>query len=361
MTSTLPCETQAISELTSRLHRVLKVHFDPDHGTPFWLDRATSLGIEPISEIRELADLHILGDMVPTDLTNRPLLDYVPRRFHSDMSDFVICQTGGTTGHAAWTTYRRDEFAEAFITPFTTAARHVGFPEGESWLYVGPSGPHVIGKAVSHLANSLDSHDPFCVDFDPRWAKRLPQDSLSQQRYLKHVTDQAMAIIASQDIGVLFTTPAVLRKLAETMTVAQRSRIRGIHYGGMTLASEELENFQASAFSNAIHLSGYGNTLFGCCLELSVQPGRQLDYFPHGSRLHFDVIDDDGQPVPPKTTGQVRFTRLDESFLIVRMLERDVAELVELSPDAPSGFSSPGLRNPHSPTTQTTRHAVGLY
>ena len=117
-------------------------------------------------------------------------------------------------------------------------AAATGFPAGRPWLWVGPSGPHVIGKAVRELARQTGSMDPFSVDFDPRWAKRLADGSLARQRYLDHVTDQALDVLAREEVGVLFTTPPALAALAERMTDRQREAIRGVHYGGMSMTPE---------------------------------------------------------------------------------------------------------------------------
>jgi phenylacetate-coenzyme A ligase PaaK-like adenylate-forming protein len=351
----------AVAAVEARLERVLAVHFDPDGGTPYWLERAAALGVDVRRRVRTLDDLHLLGTMTPDDLRGRPLRDFVPRRFHGALRGFVVGQTGGTTGDGVWTAYRADEFAAAFVVPFALAAKHVGFPRHGRWLYAGPSGPHVIGKVVAHLASGLGSADPFSVDFDPRWAKRLPDGSFAQERYLEHVVEQAMAVIRDQEIDVLFTTPIVLRRLAERMSEAQRAGIRGVHYGGTALARDALRDFQERDFPGAVHLSGYGNTLFGCCLELSAARGRALDYYPGGARLVLEVVGESGAPVPPGATGRVRFTRLDESVLIVRMLERDAAVAVPLPPGAPAGFMLGGVRDPHSPAAIAPRQAVGLY
>jgi len=344
------------------LHHVIAVHFDPKGGTPFWLNRAADLGIDPLRDVDGIEDLVLFGQMTDEDLQQRPLTDYIPKQFHHRLDRFILGQTGGTTGHGTWTAYRNDEFDEAFVLPFVEAATHVGFPHNEQWLYIGPSGPHIIGKVVKHLAIALGSPDPFSVDFDPRWVKRLTDGSIARQRYTQHVIDQAMRVIDSQPIGVLFTTPVVLQSLAQTMTNHQRARIRGVHYGGMAVSTQQIDQFQKESFPNAIHLSGYGNTLFGCCLELNTQAGRPMDYFPYGNRLILECINDLGNPLPPGERGQVRFTRLDESMLIVRMIERDQATLIEPPSDAPDRFASCGVRNPEPPSASlTAAPTVGLY
>jgi len=346
----------------NRLRRVVAVHFHPAWGTAYWLDRARSLGIDARRDLRTLEDLRLLGEMTPADLRRRPLLDYVPRRLHERLDQLVVAQTGGSTrGGGTWTAYREDEFVEAFVLPFLVAAGAVGFPPREQWLFVGPSGPHVIGKVIRHLAAAFGSPEPFAVDFDPRWAKKLPAQSFAHQRYLGHVIEQAMLVIDTQEVGVLFTTPPVLDAFARHMSPAQRARVRAVHYGGLPIAPEEMLRYQGEAFPSAIHLSGYGNTLFGCAMELSTSAGREIDYFPFGPRLLFETVCDDGSLAAAGDTGQVRFTRLDETMLLVRMRERDHALLLDAPAAAPAEFVLPGLRNPRTPVDEAAQLSTGLY
>jgi phenylacetate-coenzyme A ligase PaaK-like adenylate-forming protein len=344
-----------------RLQRVLAAHFDPVHGAPFWIERAAALGFDPRRAIRSPADLELLGNLSAAELAGHPLSDFIPRRFHRSLNDFIVGRTGGTTGDPLWTAYRRDEFDEAFIRPFAVAAAHAGFPRGERWLYVGPSGPHIIGKAAPALARSMGSMEPFSVDFDPSWARRLPDGSFARQRYLEHIVEQALAIIEREPIGVLFATPPVLHALGDRLTDDRRHRIAGVHYGGISVAPDEMKRLQLDVYPQAVHMSGYGNTLFGCCLELNAAPGRSLDFFPLGDRLLLDVVDDDGRRLPPGERGRVRFTRLDESVLLVNLLERDEAALVLPPQEAPADFSLPGVRDPAPRPADAPAMSAGLY
>lgn len=359
--TTLQTVSPRTESISDRWMDVLDLHFHPRHGSTFWLERSAGLGINVPRDVRTVEDLSRLGTMTPSDLLNKPLRHFVPRALHDEWSDLVVGQTGGTTGPGAWSAYLESEFEEAFVTPFAVAAEHVGFPRSIDWLYIGPSGPHIIGKVVRSLASSLESSDPFSVDFDPRWAKKLPPDSLAFVRYLDHVVQQALDVISQQDIGVLFTTPAVLARLAKVLSPSQRESIQGVHYGGMALSPVELEHFQTVLFPNAVHLSGYGNTLFGCCLELQTTVGRPLDYFPYGDRLWFEVVDEHGAVKQVGETGQVCFTRMDRSMMIVRMLERDEATLISTPTKAPVGFRLCGVRDPHSPRSLAPTQRPGLY
>lgn len=340
-----------MNSLTDLQREVLDLHTNPRHGSPYWIERASDCCPGRIETHEDLCEA--FGTMDEEALRRRPLRDFIPAALNDRASEFVLGETGGATGASKRTAYLREEFEQAFVEPFRLAAEHVGFPAGARWLWVGPSGPHIIGKAAPRVAEVVGSPDPFSVDFDPRWFRKLPPDSLARERYLEHVLEQAMAVLNREDIGVLFTTPAVLGELAGKMTDAQRERIVGVHYGGQRIETQRLEAFQTEAFPNAVHLSGYGNTLFGCCLELDVSPGRTPEYFPHGDRLVFHFQADGEQ--------QVRFSRFDRGFLIVNMAERDVADAAERPPAAPEGFGARGVRDPRPPAHPDKVLDHGLY
>lgn len=314
-----------------------------------------------------MEDLWRLGPMPSAELRRVPLRDFIPRALHGQWPRFVIGETAGTSGEPCATAYRDDEFQDAFITPFLRVARATGFPYGEPWLWVGPSGPHIIGKVVRELARQTGSMDPFSVDFDPRWAKKLADGSLARQRYLDHVTQQALNVLHREEVGVLFITPPALAALTERLSDRQREAIHGIHYGGMSLTPESINRFR-EAFPRAVHLAGYGNTLFGVVMEVADGPRESLDYFPLGDRLQLHVVDwPDGGDRPLRQlaqgqTGRVLFHRLDESCLLVGVLERDQAERIKVSPQARKlgGFAD-GLRNPRPEEPLAGRLRLGLY
>lgn len=343
--------------LRARMLASIDAHCDPRWGSLFWQDRVRTLGLDPRREIREFEDLALLGELTSADLRRRSVLDFVPRRLRERPTDLLFAQTGGSTGEAVWTPYTRDEFEAAFVTPFVEAARHVGFPKGLGWLYAGPSGPHIIGRAAMRLPVAMGGPPPLCVDLDPRWARRLPQGSFSALRYMSHVVEQCLDILQSQPIGVIFTTPPIAQALGEAMGDRARAAIAGMHYGGMALTPSSLDALE-QLFPDAVHLSGYGNTLLGCCLELDLSRAGRLCYFPHGDRLRFDLIDDDGEPA--RGEGRVRVSRFDESCLLINLRERDVASPVARPDGAPTGFASVGLRDPHTPRSILPT-APGLY
>ncbi len=332
MTAVQETHSRTQADADDRLRDLLALHFHPQHGSAYWLSRQERLGWVVRDRVRSVDDLWLVGPTPLDDLRRLPLRSFIPRAFHEILPRFVVGETAGTSGAARATAYRADEFDEAFVTPFLLAAGAARFPRGLPWLWVGPSGPHVIGKAVRELARRTGSMDPFSVDFDPRWAKKLTDGSMGRRRYLDHVIGQALDVLAREEIGVLFTTPPTLEALARRMSNRQREAIRGVHYGGMSIAPAAVNELRA-AFPNAVHLAGYGNTLFGVVMEVADGPREAMDYFPLTDRVRFHVAaggEDDWPPRPlgRGERGRVLFDRLDESCLLVGVAERDEAALV---------------------------------
>lgn len=348
-----------------RLCAVLDLHLHPRHGSAYWLRRQAALGFDVRDRVRNLADLRLLGPTPADDLRRFPVRDFIPVALHGRLDRFVTGETAGTSGRPCATAYRGDEFEAAFIAPFLAVAEAVGFPRDVPWLWVGPSGPHIIGKVVRELARRTGSIDPFSVDFDPRWAKKLACGSFAQKRYLEHVTAQTLDVLQREDIGVLFTTPPALAALAAGMTDRQREAIRGVHYGGTSIAPDAVNNFRA-AFPNAVHLAGYGNTLFGVVMEVADGHRTAMDYFPLGDRVAFEVVTEaEGWPPAPVGRGErgrVMFHRFDESALLVNVVERDEAEAVPPGPEAASlRVTADGLRDPRPPEALNAKLQHGLY
>lgn len=351
------------------LSRILAIHFDPQGGAPYWLEVAARLGFDPRRDLHSIEDLARLGPMNEEALATRPVEDFIPRSLIPRRAGFIIAETGGTLGAPKFAVHRRDEFHAGFIAPFLAAARRAAFPRGESWLFVGPSGPHIIGLAARACAVALDSPEPFTVDFDPRWAKKLPEGSFALGRYRAHIQEQALRILETQRVGVIFSTPPVIDGLGERLPEAKRRAIRGIHFGGMAV-TRELRARLRGLFPNAVMLAGYGNTLLGMAPELGETENGTIRYYPHSVRLIIKIVplseapdlDRIADQVAVGQRGQVLAHRLDETQLIVNLLERDTAIRLEPPPEAADdGFTLGGLEDPQPLVQGTAKPALGLY
>ncbi len=330
----------------AHLRRIMALHFHPHDGSPYWLDQRRHLQFDPLSDVHSVADLPMFGDFPIEQLAERPVLDFVPRRFRHEPGDFITAETGGTTGAPKRTAYRLDEFHAAFVHPFVDAAHAMNFPRRCSWLYIGPSGPHIVGKGARACAAALGAMDPFSVDFDPRWFRKLAPGSIARDRYLDHVLEQALRILAIEPIEVLFSTPPVLAALGQQLSAVKRMEIRGVHLGGIAADSTFWNSIRRLWFPNAVVLSGYGNTLAGLCPQVQWEDGQLPSYFPHGARLQISLR----KHSPEEPRGQVVFSRLDESCLLPNVAERDEATWVE-RPNGPGmeAFARIGIHDPRPP------------
>jgi thienamycin biosynthesis protein ThnN len=361
--------TKMLSAQVNRwLMHIIRIHFDNDDGAPYWLDKQKELGIDIPERIQCVEDLSILGPMDEEVLATRSVEDFIPRIFRQQ-KEYVLAETAGTLGKPKFAIHREDEFQSAFVTPFVKVAKRISFPSNCHWLFVGPTGPHVIGRAARACAKALSAGDVFTVDFDPRWAKKLPSGSFAAQRYLKHIETQTLRVLTVQNIGVLFSTPAVLNSLAEKMDKAKRSMVEGLHLGGMS-ANAEFMDKMGESFPNAVVLSGYGNTLFGMMPQLSYDRQTGFDYFPYGHRLIVKVI-----PLTPTNKGEnisasveygergrLVVHRLDEMQFIANFVERDTAIRLKPYPDVETnGFDLDGIRDPQPIIDERTKPSIGLY
>ena len=354
------------------VQHIISIHFDPVIGSQYWLRKEKMLGINARRDITSLDDLRILGPMEEEELRYYPIEYFIPKIYLQNKEELILGQTAGTTGLPKVTAYLKDEFYTTFVEWFRYIAVYRGFPTGVNWLWVGPGGPHIIGKAVGHVANSMGSMDPFSIDMDPRWVKKLRPDSLGYKRYLDHIVEQALDVLKRQHIGVIYSTPPLLIRLAEEMSVEQRTQIHGIHYGGVSIGQDQLKRFKYELFPNAVHIAGYGNTLFGLCMEIAESREYNLDYYPPGPRMVLQVVSTKDGIQPGKhrlaqiveygERGQVVFHRLDESFLIPNMFERDEAVRIAPTKDAQSlGIYQDGVRNPTLLQGLETNAKIGVY
>lgn len=354
------------NDLDARLKATLELHLHPKYGSPYWWRRQENLGINVLDRVRCIGDLALLGPTRPAELSTESVWNFLPRHLWNSRSNCVIGESGGTSGPPTSSVYLPADFHTAFVSPFVWAARQTSFPKGCDWLWVGPSGPHIIGKVVRKLAMSMGSPDPWSVDFDPRWVKKLIPGSFVARRYLAHVIDQVGNILERENPEVLFTTPPVLDALATRLDDDARSQFRGIHYGGMTITAEQINGFR-KLYPNAVHLSGYGNSLCGVAMEIHNEPRTSIDYYPRDARLIYDVVRMDSDEtawtsVEPGERGRVIFHRLDESTFLPNVIERDEASLILPTPDGyGAGWMFPGLRDPGPSAKQAKTLKLGLY
>jgi len=333
-TTTNPEQTrQAREKLDAHVRDMVAWHFHPDTGTPFWLERAKTLGFDPRKEVKGFADLSKFGLFEDDWLRGGPVRRWIPKALHNKPT--YVFETGGTTGIPK-SRVVVDDFRIDYEM-FSDTLPEKNFPKGSNWLMLGPSGPRRLRLAVEHLCQ-FRGGICFCVDLDPRWVIKLIKKGWMEhlKAYQEHVIDQAMTVLsANHEIKCMFTTPKLLDSLAarlekEGSSIAQTG-ITGIFCGGTEMTSQWIRFAIEELLGPGVYIAPtYGNTLMGlAAAEMpTAQQNYKIAYYAPEPRAAIQVVDfdDPNKVVDFGQTGRVMLTTLTRELFIPRFLERDEGE-----------------------------------
>jgi len=317
----------ARERLDAWVREIVAWHFDPETGTPFWLDYAARAGFDPRQEVKGVADLERLGPFQDEWLRGGPVRKWVPRGYAG--RPVSVFETGGSTG-VPKARISIDDFRIDY-EQFSTTLPDEFFPKGADWLQVGPTGPRRLRLAVEHLCQHRGGIC-FMVDLDPRWVIKLIKmgEMAQMERYKQHVVEQALTLLKAHDnIRCLFTTPKLLEALCEKASL-KKLGITGVFCGGTEMTPQFHRFAVEELMEGAYFAPTYGNTLMGLAVHKPRGAGDPWDiiYYPPAPRAVIEVVDPD-QPervVGYGETGRVRLTTLTREFFMPRFLERDEAE-----------------------------------
>ncbi len=127
--------TDSAAALDAHTRDMVKWHFSPETGCPYWLDQVATLGFDPLKDITCFADLSQFAPFDDEVLRKEDPALFIPRAFAG--RPYNVFETGGTTGmpkqRIGWDDYKTDytEFSEHYGPDF--------FPQGANWLMVGPT------------------------------------------------------------------------------------------------------------------------------------------------------------------------------------------------------------------------------
>jgi len=347
------------ADLDDWVRHVVDIHFHPVHGTPYWIERAKELGIDARRDVRGYDDLELLGFFPIDALRTRSVLDFLPASLVKDRGRIRVHETGGTTGSPARVPVI-DFFGpiNRYMDWYLDAV--VGFPRSGNWLFIGPTGPHGISDSTKDMAE-MRGGICYLIDLDPRFVKLLyqKQDMRTVGLYMEHIRRQAYAILDTQPIDILGSTPALLQAMAPELK-ERGYRFSGVMYGGTQLTKDLYHLLRTEFFPDAVHTAVYGNTLMGGAVLGPPQPGEsEIVYYAMEPLVKLDVVDPEHPErlVGMGQTGRVRLTVLSEERLLPRMLERDQAERWPVLPT----LGCEGVANVRSLALQQSAMAEGVY
>jgi phenylacetate-coenzyme A ligase PaaK-like adenylate-forming protein len=322
----------ARAQLDAHVAEIMAWHFHPSTGCPFWLDYATKLPFNPLTDVKCFDDLKKFPPFEDEWLRGGPVRRWVPKGL-ADQPAFVF-ETGGTTG-VPKSRYNSRDFRTDYEM-FSDTLPEEYFPRGANWLMLGPSGPRRLRLSIEHLAQHRGGIC-FCVDLDPRWVIKLIQKGWMEhlEAYKQHCIDQAITILeAGHDVRCMFTTPKLLEALAISLekkgTTIRKAGITGIFSGGTEFTPQWTRFAVEELLDGAYMTPTYGNTLMGLAASRPVVPadGYTIAYYAPQPRAVIEVVDfdDTNSVVPYGGTGRVRLTTLTRETFIPGFLERDEGE-----------------------------------
>jgi phenylacetate-coenzyme A ligase PaaK-like adenylate-forming protein len=354
----------ARTQLDEHVRDIVRWHFSPETGTPFWLEKAKSYKFNPLKDVHTFDDLKLFGFFEDDWLRGGPVNRWIPRGLAG--KPWFVFETGGTTGIPK-SRVVADDFRIDYEM-FSDSLPEKFFPKKSNWLMLGPSGPRRLRLAVEHLCQYRGGIC-FCIDLDPRWVVKLIKKGWMEhlKAYQEHCIDQAMTILsAGHDIKCVFTTPKLLDALAlrlekEGSSIA-KAGITGIFCGGTEMTSQWIRFTIEEYLGPDVYIAPtYGNTLMG--LAASDMPtaanSYKIAYYAPQPRAVAQVVDfkDYDTVVPVGQTGRVLLTTLTKEFFVPRFAERDEGEREPPYDKYPwDGVS--GVRPFHEIAATTT---VGVY
>ncbi|MCI0701484.1 MAG: hypothetical protein L0241_10420 [Planctomycetia bacterium] len=354
----------AKTQLDAQVREVVKWHFSPATGTPFWLEKAKTFDFNPLSDVNGWADIAKFPMFEDDWLRGGPVTRWVPKGYAG--RGVYVFETGGTTGIPK-SRIVIDDFKIDYEM-FSDTLPEKFFPKNSNWLMLGPSGPRRLRLAVEHLAQYRGGIS-FCIDLDPRWVVKLIKKGWTEhlKAYQEHCIDQAMTILsAGHDVRCMFTTPKLLdalcKRLEQEGSSISKAGITGIFCGGTEMTSQWIRFMIEEYLGPEVYIAPtYGNTLMG--LAASEMPtaaqNYKIAYYAPQPRAVAQVVNfkDYNELVPVGQTGRVLLTTLTKEFFVPRFAERDEGEREPPSEKYPwDGVS--GVRPFHEIAAQTT---VGVY
>ncbi len=323
----------ARARLDAHVRETVAWHFDPQTGSPFWLERAAGLGFDPRKEVHGYDDLKLFGHFEDSWLRGGPVRRWIPRGLAGRPA--YVFETGGSTG-VPKSRVNIEDF-QIDYERFSDELPAEGFPPGADWLMLGPTGPRRLRLSVEHLAQHRGGIC-FHVDLDPRWVNKLIKLGRFREleEYKAHVIEQGLTVLRAHEIRCLFTTPKLLAALCERVSLVKQG-IRGIFCGG-TEMDAQFHRFAREELVPGIELvPTYGNTLMGLACPKPFDPADgsadrfAITYYPPAPRAVFELVDPKNpeRPVEYGQTGRVMLTTLTRDFFMPRFLERDEGERAE--------------------------------
>jgi phenylacetate-coenzyme A ligase PaaK-like adenylate-forming protein len=320
--------TEPIDDPPAYLQAVVRWHFSPETGSPYWLKRATALDFNPLTDVKTFEDLALFPNLVD-ELRDVDVRDLVPAGYGPNPPIPAVYESGGTTG-APKRAIMMPDWEEQFTTWYAADLVEQPGLRDSGLLMVGPSGPHIFGQMQRRVAALLNSV-LFTIDLDPRWVKKLVARGAVDEAaaYVDHIIEQAGYILRTQEVTVLTTTPPLLQAIArhDDLVDVVNDKVLRIQAGGAHF-DEDTRSILREIFPNATLRNIYGSTtiLGGAHTREGLSEDDPVIHDAQSPYITFSVIDPQtGRAVGYGERGQVVMNHASKTMFLPNNLERDTA------------------------------------
>jgi thienamycin biosynthesis protein ThnN len=356
---------------TPHVRRVMAIHFDPELGTPYWLERDRRLGLSSLRDVATFEELKAsvgFRDLEEQrrfehDARTLPLERFIPRSALREERFIWAAQTGGTSGapkHGSWGA----RYWDRVLALSDEMLDLHDVPRDRSFLYVGPTGPHTTGRLAIAMAERRGGRC-FSIDLDPRIVKVLAAERMqaAYERYLRHIWDQVAPILASQDVGVLFTTSRLLEMMPERVDVSSVTRLAAIVHAGTTMSRDSERILREELFPRIPIVGIYGTSITGVSFQKPPEPGddHRVIYIPSAPHVVLEVVDAQNRVVEYGEAGRVATYRLTLDALIPGLWARDVAVRARPAGAFAELYPWDWIEGPFSPELAVEGKVEGVY
>lgn len=371
MLEQVPWRTHINVKTDELLRDNIKIVFNEDGGSEFWLRYQEKHKLDCIRNIQTEEDLKILGD--PEYVTNQitlalqeyPVEYFVPKSMIKKKANLMLSVTGGTTGKEKTAAFDTKGLFHDYGFMGNYFINKHGFSyssEGYSLLYAGPTGNHYVGKSIRRMAENTNALF-YTIDMDTRIFKKflMSQKYEEVNLYMKHIMEQIVDILKTKKIDCLVTTSKILEELYKYIDV-ESLNLKMIMNSGTATSPDTLKIFLNEIYTNVIFMGAYGNALFGPSFEV---PRKENDYnmryYSNYPYVKIDVVskDDLFSKVNYGEIGRVLMRRYTPECFIPYYIERDIAERVEPAYDY--GIFWDGIMNPRVNEEMSGNIVEGIY
>ncbi|MFH8120113.1 MAG: hypothetical protein QXS37_04905 [Candidatus Aenigmatarchaeota archaeon] len=324
-------DKELYNKIEKRWEKIKRIHFDEEHGTPYWHDNIKEYGLK-IQEVKKysleefLSSELSLGD--EKKIREKSCFYFIPRQIvQKEIHKLMPLTSSGSTNPKKTIAWHENSIKENVKYIVDSFRKDWKMSDRLNCLVLGPSFPapfeELMRGAIKELRGFL-----FFAPVETRGLKKLFTDPNNKDKIYERMwpaLEYMEEILSKYDIHFISSTPDLWRDLNKKISDDKKidiKNIRYVYFGGIEVSREVLEDLKKE-FKNINFITSYGHFIFGLIFDTPKEPQTYSPYLP--ALLFFVVKEDDPfSLVKDGERGLVRYVVLRPE-LLYSQVERDTA------------------------------------